>query len=196
MSELEAALAEKMQANDELSRQIGSKDEEINRLSEIIENGDLRPHKLKKPRASIPLTPPGTMSHPRSTSIGSLFAFDRERQRTLSTGSQHHSDNASHTSSPAHRAQATLPAEPYSVSTTGTVSGAVPEAKEPVDISMASSAGSSMLAPPAHSRHSHPRGKSIGTRQRLSSILGIHIGGDKDKVEKEKEKEEKTKQEH
>lgn len=87
VAELEVALAEKLKANEELVQHISTKDEEITRLSEIIEHGDLRPHKLKKPRNSIPLTPPASLSHNRSNSISSRLGFDRERQRTLSTGS-------------------------------------------------------------------------------------------------------------
>jgi hypothetical protein len=197
VTELEAALAEKLKANEELAQHINTKDEEIARLSEIIEHGDLRPHKLKKPRNSIPITPPATLSHSRSNSIGARFGFDRERQRTVSTGSHKvhaHTGSAidSPTVSPAYRAQTLPPAEPYSVTAAGTVSGSVAghgeDASGAADTSMASSTGSAGLAPPSLGKSS--RKKSVSTRKRLSSILGIHIGDkDKDKAEKDKDKD-------
>jgi len=75
--------------------------------------------------------------------------------------------------------------EPYDASASGPV--VAENATGEADTSMASSTGSAGLAPPSLGKSS--RRKSIGTRQRLSSILGIHIGDkDKEKAEKEKEK--------
>ncbi|KAG8798342.1 hypothetical protein FRC17_007501, partial [Serendipita sp. 399] len=121
VTELEKALETKTKENEEMASEMKAKYytpsltleifkiEEINRLNDIVEHGDFRAHKLKKPRH--PSTPPGTIGHNRSSSISARLGFERER--TLS-GSKPNSAifptrGGSPSSSPSHRAQATLP---------------------------------------------------------------------------------------
>ncbi|PVG01613.1 hypothetical protein CPB86DRAFT_781412 [Serendipita vermifera] len=167
IAELEAALADKTKVSEELRQNLESKNEEISRLSDIIEHGDYRPHKLHKPRRpSGQLTPPPNVSHFRSLSIGSRSG----RERALSNASK-----SSPTSSPAHRAQSSLPsAVPF-------ITG---QSSEAVDTSMASATDSAYLAPPSEGKS--VKRKSTSSRKRLSSILGIHIGS-ADKSDKPKE---------
>lgn len=129
--------------------------EEIARLTDALELANSRHHRLIKPRhashdsSSRPITPPP--GHHRSSSISSHIGYPRENKVPFTKQSP--------SSSPVHKTQTSLP------STTTTAPGAA-------DISMTSSigSGSTTLNPPSLGK-SHKK-----SRQRLSSILGIHLG--------------------